>query len=271
MLNCFDIFDASKTCLNVEETLVFLLSVWRSFSRGNKSAVAETWRTQVPASISRPRQHTPDMVTDILKYILLFFQFLAKICENTVYATMLPWVGSFPERTGLLLQSARSARSHSDSERAPAKCQGVKYFQRVPEANPAKCEAFRRQKMQKVFLEKSKCLRALVRLERNDKTNIASGPLSLGACIELGHPVPAIQGMKRFTVSLLHLLFRSSTKQAPECSRLPQNTNQNTRKCLLHGEAQKLNKSLEDYSTWTRILEICYGSVRRNACWWCLR
>ena len=75
-------------------------------------------------------------------------------------------------------------------------------------------------------------------------------PLSLGACIELGHPVPAIQGMKRFTVSLLHLLFRSSTKQAPECSRLPQNTN--------------LNKSLEDYSTWTRILEICYGSVRRR-------
>ena len=89
-------------------------------------------------------------------------------------------------------------------------------------------------------------------------------PLSLGACIELGHPVPAIQGMKRFTVSLLHLLFRSSTKQAPECSRLPQNTNLNTRTCLLHGEAQKLNKSLEDYSTWTRILEICYGSVRRR-------
>lgn len=70
MLNCFDIFDASKTCLNVEETLAFLLSVWRSFSKGNKSAVAETWRTQVPASISRPRQHTPDMVT--LFYLLTF-------------------------------------------------------------------------------------------------------------------------------------------------------------------------------------------------------
>ena len=163
---------------------------------------------------------------------------------------MLPWVGSFPERTGLLLQSARSARSHSDSERAPAKCQGVKYFQRVPEANPAKCEAFRRQKI-------------FGKVEVQSLTKTFS-PLSLGACIELGHPVPAIQGMKRFTVSLLHLLFRSSTKQAPECSRLPQNTNLNTRTCLLHGEAQKLNKSLGDYSTWTRILEICYGSVRRR-------